>query len=273
MIKATLAFLFSAISFVIAADFFTGMKIHLPNFPWTNIYTSGLCLLLSIVFSSAVTSQIKKNRTYSKAMLLVIPALIMNLLVILVVFAVLAFNTQIKKLIYGGGRIEAITARQNLRILYRYMRMYADTFDGRYPVPYEWCDLLVEHCRVDAGYFGSPYNEGPRSYHTTDPNTDPNVSMNFAFGYEYLNSQGVQEYVYRMKISAYAINPECCPNSPRETILLFGAEDGWNQYGGPELMKFEHAKGRRCVVLRNDGKIGFVRPDDVGKLIWNVGSQ
>lgn len=271
-IKVVVSFLLALVSFVLTFDFLLLMKITLPHFPTWNIAVAGLSLFFSVIIWINISAYIKQRSWHPRISdeILLFSSALMNLLVLLSLFVVVVFNKQIKDLAYGGGRLEAMVARRNLRMLYRNMRMYADTFGGQYPVNHEWCDLLAEHCNADVFNFGSPYYEGPRSYHITDPNTDPNVSMNLMLAYEYLNPEGVQKYVYNVKMSAYALNPDCEPNSPGQTVLVFGTETGWNQYGGPELMKFEHSKGRRCIVLRNDGKIGFVRPEEVGNLKWNV---
>ena len=65
----------------------------------------------------------------------------------------------------------------------------------------------------------------------------------------------------------YAINPNCEPNSPKDVVLLFEAKGGWNKYGGPELLMFNHEKEGAAVGL-NDGHSEFVRPEDVNKLKW-----
>ena len=65
----------------------------------------------------------------------------------------------------------------------------------------------------------------------------------------------------------YAINPNCEPNSPKDTVLVFEAKGGWNKFGGPELLTFENHKGGANVGF-NDGHVEFVKPEDVNKLKW-----
>ena len=105
---------------------------------------------------------------------------------------------------------------------------------GRYPVPDKWSDLLV----VD----------------------DPNVN-------EFLRPD---RHTGRgdVKSCIYAINPECEPNSSKDTILLFETKGGWNQFGGPELMNFENHSVKGACVLFRDCHVEFVRPDEVGELRW-----
>jgi len=66
----------------------------------------------------------------------------------------------------------------------------------------------------------------------------------------------------------YAINPNCKPNSPADTVLLFETKGGWNQYGGPEILTFQNHKGKGCYILLNDGRVQYVRPDEIDKLKW-----
>jgi hypothetical protein len=68
----------------------------------------------------------------------------------------------------------------------------------------------------------------------------------------------------------YAMNPDCEPNSPPDTVLMFETTAGWNQHGGPELFTFYHHHDPRggCVLL-NDGAVKFVRTEEeLQQLHW-----
>jgi len=68
----------------------------------------------------------------------------------------------------------------------------------------------------------------------------------------------------------YAMNPDCGPNSPPDTVLLFETRAGWNQHGGPELFTFDNHDDPKggCVVL-NDGTAKFIRTkDELAQLRW-----
>ena len=57
----------------------------------------------------------------------------------------------------------------------------------------------------------------------------------------------------RSWISDYAMNPNCTPDSPGGTVLLFESKPGWNQHGGPELFTFDnHDPKGGCVLLHSD---------------------
>jgi hypothetical protein len=61
--------------------------------------------------------------------------------------------------------------------------------------------------------------------------------------------------------SNYAMNPQCEPNSPRDTVLLFEAKAGWNQNGGLELFTLDNHDPRGGGVLLNDGIVKLVRTE------------
>jgi hypothetical protein len=67
----------------------------------------------------------------------------------------------------------------------------------------------------------------------------------------------------------YAMNPDCRPNSPPDTVLLFETSAGWNQHGGPELFTFDHHDPRGGYVLLNDGTVKFIRTEgELKQLCW-----
>ena len=68
----------------------------------------------------------------------------------------------------------------------------------------------------------------------------------------------------------YAINPDCNPDSPPNTVLLFESKVGWNQFGGPELLTTENHNGKGCGVLFNDNHAEFIRMKYLDKLKWKA---
>jgi len=67
----------------------------------------------------------------------------------------------------------------------------------------------------------------------------------------------------------YAMNPDCDPNSPPDTVLLFEARPGRNQHGGPELFTFENHDPKGGCVLLNDGTVKFIRTkEELQQLRW-----
>lgn len=69
--------------------------------------------------------------------------------------------------------------------------------------------------------------------------------------------------------SDYALNPNCRPDSPRDTVLLFETEAGWNQHGGPELFTFDNHEPRGGCVLLKDATVKFIRTEEeLRQLRW-----
>ena len=68
--------------------------------------------------------------------------------------------------------------------------------------------------------------------------------------------------------SHYAMNPNCRPDSPADTVLLFESKEGWNQFGGAELITTERHEGAGSNILFNDLHVSFVRTKELGELNW-----
>jgi hypothetical protein len=125
----------------------------------------------------------------------------------------------------------AMECASNLERLRNAAQLYTEQFDGLYPTPNKWCDLLLEGNYLKSKRFlRCPAVKGGRCH--------------------------------------FAINPNCSPNSPNDVVLLFETKDGWNQYGGPELLTFDNHKGKNAFVLFNGGFIKFINPEEAGKLKW-----
>ncbi len=70
-------------------------------------------------------------------------------------------------------------------------------------------------------------------------------------------------------VSHYAMNPNCRPSSPGDTVLLFETQAGWNQHGGPELFTFDNHDPKGGCALLNDGTVKFVRTkEELAQLRW-----
>jgi hypothetical protein len=67
----------------------------------------------------------------------------------------------------------------------------------------------------------------------------------------------------------YAMNPNCTPDAPADTVLLFETKGGWNQHGGPELFTFDNHDPKGGLVLLNDGTVKFIRTEEeLQQLRW-----
>ena len=155
----------------------------------------------------------------------------------LVMWAVVVFVVLIALFMLSGGIAREVAISRRMRCekilhgLGEAILVYASDNEGRYPTADKWCDLLVQGGYATQKQFKCPGDkQGPCSY---------------------------------------AMNPYCEPNSPNDTILLFQAIGGWNQYGGPELWGYEHHHFKRSGhVLLKDGWVNLERPEWIDKSKW-----
>ena len=127
----------------------------------------------------------------------------------------------------------------NLKGLRKVLVVYSKDFLV-YPTAQKWCDLLVENYGTEGGQL-----------------FDEKV-----FVCKSASAKGDGGRCH------YAINPNCRLNSPGDTVLLFETTGGWNQYGGAEILTLDNHGGKGCCVLFNDGRVGFVAAEEVGRLRW-----
>ena len=125
-----------------------------------------------------------------------------------------------------------ITCEMNMAGLGLSLKIYANDFNGKYPTPEKWCDLLIEYAEVTEKPFVCPAAKEGGGH--------------------------------------YAINPNCEPNSPPDIVLLFETKGGWNQFGGPELLFGERHIGKGCCILFNNKHTQFVEKKQFGQLKWKV---
>lgn len=165
---------------------------------------------------------------------------------------------------------------KDLQLLYKALQHYAQDFDNKYPIPNEWCDLMVEHAGVPEGTFHAFASGDPQGYVTLDPNDKPIYSVKVELVKEYNDIEGKHWYEYFIRWSHYAINPNANLNSSPATVLLFETKGGWNQSGGQEILSIDNhlSEGRKgCTVLFNDGGVKFVKPKDISKLNWGKSNR
>ncbi|MHC4546679.1 MAG: hypothetical protein ACYTDW_18960 [Planctomycetota bacterium] len=125
-----------------------------------------------------------------------------------------------------------LCGESNLATFGRVLSIYSADYDGQYPTPERWCDLIGEEFDLDSQQFVCPSAEEGRCH--------------------------------------YAINPNCEPNSPGNLVLLFETKGGWNQFGGPEILTTENHQGYGCNILFNNGHVKFMWPDELSELKWKV---
>jgi hypothetical protein len=129
---------------------------------------------------------------------------------------------------------EIVRLLYNVKQLGQVISAYYSEHNFNYPPAEKWCDILVEY--------------------------DPNVK-------EFLKPE---RHIWKKdtRQCVYALNPDCKPNSPADTVLLFETKGGWNQYGGPELMGFDNHSIKGAAALLKCGYTIFVKPDKIGEWKW-----
>jgi len=134
----------------------------------------------------------------------------------------------------------------NLSRLGKAMLIYSNDNQGRYPESDQWCDLLLEYNQVELKHFLCP-------------------GITFRW-----RRQVLPWPVPRNERCYYAMNPNCEPDLPADTVLLFETKGGWNRFGGPEILTTENHVVRRCNVMFNDGRVEFVETERIVELKWGV---
>ncbi len=164
----------------------------------------------------------------------------------------------------------SVVCGTNLRGLGMAMQIYANDYDDQYPTAEKWCDLLIAYIEVGPKQFvckGSDAKIGESIYAFNKNLIDmkpvevpPDVVLLFEtnFGKNRLGRQALLEDRDWHKFLDY-------PDSEEKVYKL-----RWNQFGGPEILTFENHKGKGCNVLFNDGRVEFIKPEEVGKLKWEV---
>jgi len=128
-----------------------------------------------------------------------------------------------------------MTCRANLVELGEAMHAYANDYNGRFPIPARWFDLLSEHAQVAPEAFRCRgRDEGPCNY-----------GMNTS-----LEGLGT--------------------SAPPDMVLLYETFPAWNQRDGPQLLIVDNHQGEGCNVLFVDGHVEFVETGSSQQLRWTV---
>ncbi|MBA7650479.1 hypothetical protein ES703_58285 [subsurface metagenome] len=217
------------------ASLMSQLFFHRTNFDWANPFIIFPALLSISIFSIIVGAMgVKKVRKSNG--LLTGGGIARFGQVISIPALVWASSTLLVMFTFHGpdGRItKELMCSVNLSRLGKAMLIYANDYDDQYPTKDKWCDLLIGYdIDVDEQWFKCPAKKKHRC--------------------------------------SYAINPNCEPNGPPDVVLLFEAKEGWNQFGGPEILTTENHKGKGCNVSFNNGRVEFVKPERIGELKWEV---
>ena len=137
-----------------------------------------------------------------------------------------------------------------------------------------WCDTAVRtfrsyhHSYADrSGRRGRLYSDAAIAKAFTCPSTQLSADANEASPRP--TDANLPNQNPRGRACDYAMNPNCEPNSPEDVVLLFEAQRGWNQYGGPELFNLDNHDPKGGCVLLNDGTLKFIRTkEELAQLRW-----
>ncbi|MHC4462891.1 MAG: DUF4190 domain-containing protein [Planctomycetota bacterium] len=158
----------------------------------------------------------------------------------------------------------------NLRGLGKAMLIYASDYDEQYPTAEKWCDLFIEYIEVSPKQLVCPSSdarEGESSFAFNKnligkkpAEVPPEVVLLFEtnLGKNPLGRQALLAERDWTKFLEY-------PDSGKKVYKL-----RWNQFGGPEILTTENHEGKGCNVLFNDGRVEFIKPEQIGELKWEV---
>lgn len=136
---------------------------------------------------------------------------------------------------------QKVICANNMTGLGKAMYVYAGDYDGKFPTSSEWCDLLIEYADVDEHMFRCPAES---EYSAVDTS---------------------------QRICSYAMNENAEDvNAPRDMVLLFETDAGWNQSGGREMLITADKHQNGCNVLFVDGRVEFVLIKDINELRWTA---
>ena len=140
--------------------------------------------------------------------------------------------------------IHSMVCSFNLKKIGEAILIYSDNNQGQYPDPDQWCDLVIKSGHIKKERFLCP-------------------SVKFKWERQLLPFP-----IPINRKSYYAMNPNCEPNSPPDTVLLFETIGGWNKSGGPELLTTENHRNHGCNILFNGGYVDFISTKKIADLKW-----
>jgi hypothetical protein len=124
-----------------------------------------------------------------------------------------------------------------LRNLSEALHNYVQDYD-QYPPADKWCDVLINYAENHPSGYSSYFN---RSF----------TCLKWEEGR-----------------SSYAMNPNVHRDSPSNVVWLFDSKEGWNLYGGSELLNLNNHQGNGCNILFSNGQIMFVEKEKLTRLRW-----
>lgn len=200
-----------------------GQEPYYAGIVFGGMALAALLLPINFIFSIFILLRDASRGWYLKGF---IPALVG-----LIITCFILCKFLLPSLAIAQNRATLITCQEQMSQINAYLKAYAGAYNGRYPTPDKWCDLLREKVKIE---------ERLLKWHPG----------------------GDEEACY------YAINPDARPDSPEDVVLLFEAEPGWNRCGGRQFLTIENHINNGCNILFCDGKVYFVSKKHFDELRW-----
>ena len=133
---------------------------------------------------------------------------------------------------------QRVVCGTNLKGLSTAMTVYANDYSDQYPMPEQWCDLLIQEADVSPKSFQCPL--------------DPEGSFSYA----------INENLYK-------IEPD---KVPPQMVVLFEADLGRNVAGGLDDIVLRHEQNGQlgCNITFAGGHTEFVTEDRIVNLKWTA---
>jgi prepilin-type processing-associated H-X9-DG protein len=199
-------------------------------------FTCGITAILAIIFGIIALVKISKSSGILAGKGLAIAGICIPA-VWLPVMALL-MSILMPALTQARAMAQRVVCSQHLQSLGMSLQLYATDYNGKYPTPEKWCDLLIDYSDASKKSFECPASE----------------------------EKGQCNYAMNKNIEKVKNSSEV----PGNMVLLFETHPGWNQAGGPELLNRKSHQGRGCNILFNDGHVDFIEAEDLNRLQWDV---
>ena len=190
---------------------------------------------------------------------------IVELLIVILIIALLMFAAP-KCVRWAKSRVFVLICGKNIEELGISLRQYASDHQGQYPPPDKWCDMLYEKNNRVIPPLVCKVARTDTVYRSDNPNEpDPNLIFRRVSS----NTNEPNKYIYVIKVSTYALNPNATGKSSKDVVLLFESTPGWNQSGTEEILQtWDHGTGEGCNVLFNNGSVKFIKANKIKNLKW-----
>jgi prepilin-type processing-associated H-X9-DG protein len=161
-----------------------------------------------------------------------------------------------------------IVCGTNLKGLGTAMCIYAgEDESGRFPAPDRWCDLLIQGDYASERQFLCPSSDavwGESGYAINKNVADKGVNLPPDVVLLFETNFGTDPNGRQALLKDRRCFPSLRYGDPETRVHRLR----WNQLGGPEILTTENHKGKGCNILFVDGRVEFVKTQNLGNLKW-----